>query len=179
MKNIEVEARSFIDDEQYRAVKERLDSDAGLVRELDEVTVYFSGEKDLRMRKNASEAFVILKEGKLHDDFRKELEIRIDREDFDDMAELFRSLGHEIEIEWHRKRLEYKAGDMKVLLDDTEGYGKILELERMAEEGQEDATYQELLVEIGRFGVNQITPKEEFNQRFEYYKHNWRELISR
>jgi len=176
-KNIEVETRSFIDDGPYAAIKERLDSDAGLIRDLDEVTVYFSGEKDLRMRKNANEAFVILKEGKLHDDFRDEFEVRIDRKDFDDMAELFRALGYEIEIEWHRKRLEYEAGGTKVLLDDTKGYGKILELERMAEEGQAEDTYQELLREMERFGIRQVTSKEEFNQRFEYYKHNWQKLI--
>lgn len=176
-KNIEVEVRSFIDDGQYEDIKAILEKDFEFVKELDETTVYFSGEKDLRMRKNETEAFVILKEGKIHDDFRKEFEVRIDRDDFDNMTELFRALGYEIEIEWLRRRLEYKNADMKVLLDDTRGYGKILELEKMVEGGSEKAAHGELMEEMRKFGIGEITPKEEFNEKFGYYKKNWKNLI--
>lgn len=177
MQNIEVEARSFVTDEQYDAIKRTLDRDFAFVKELKEVTVYFSGEKDLRMRRSETGASVILKEGKLHDDYRKEFEIGIEREDFDDMVELFRSLGYEIEIEWHRCRLEYELGGVKVLLDDTRGYGKILELEKLAEEGREREAHQELETEMEKFGLGALTNKEEFNRRFEYYKQNWQTLI--
>jgi len=175
-KNIEVEARSFITDEQYENIKNLLNEGFEFVKELKEVTIYFSGEKDLRMRKNETEAFVILKEGKIHDDFRKEFEIKINREDFDDMVELFQSLGYKIEIEWQRNRLEYKNADMKVLLDDTKGYGKILEIEKMVEEGNENEAHESLSTEIKKFGIDKTTSKEEFNEKFEYYKSNWRSL---
>jgi len=176
-KNIEVEVRSFVDEGQFENIKNILDRDYEFVKELKETTVYFSGEKDLRMRKNETEAFVILKEGKIHDDFRKEFEVRIDKDDFGNMAELFQGLGYEIEIEWQRNRLEYKNADMKVLLDDTKGYGKILELEKMVEEGNEDKAHSLLAEEISKFGIAKITSKEEFNEKFEYYKQNWKTLI--
>lgn len=177
MKNIEVEVRSFVDDVQFADIKNILDRSFEFTKELKEVTIYFSGEKDLRMRKNEDGAYVILKEGNIHDDFRKEFEIKINKEDFDDMIGLFRSLGFEIEIEWRRSRLEYRGGDMKILLDDTEGYGKILELERMAEDGKENEYYEALLGEMKKLGVEQITSKQEFNEKFEYYKKNWKDLI--
>lgn len=177
MKNIEVEVRSFVDDVQFSNIKNILDRDFEFTKELREVTVYFSGEKDLRMRKNEDGAYVILKEGKIHDDFREELEIKIDKKDFNDMIKLFRSLGFEIEIEWRRSRLEYRNAEMKLLLDDTEGYGKILELEQMVEEGKEKESYEMLLGEIKKLGVKQITSKQEFNEKFEYYKKNWKDLI--
>jgi predicted adenylyl cyclase CyaB len=176
-KNIEVEVRSFVDEGQFENIKNILDRDYEFVKELKETTVYFSGEKDLRMRKNETEAFVILKEGKIHDDFRKEFEVRIDKDDFGNMAELFQGLGYEIEIEWQRNRLEYKNGDMKILLDDTKGYGKILELEKMVEGGNEDEAHLLLIEEINRLGISKITSKEEFNEKFEYYKQNWKTLI--
>jgi len=177
MKNIEVEARSFITDEQFENAKKILDRDCEFMEKLNETTIYFSGEKDLRMRKNETGAFVILKEGKIHDDFRKESEIKIDRNDFDDMAELFQSLGFAIEIEWRRNRLEYKKAAMKILLDDTKGYGKILEIEKMAEAGNENEVHGALTEEMKIFGVTNITSKKEFNERFEYYKQNWQNLI--
>lgn len=177
MKNIEVEARSFITDEQFENAKKILDRDCEFVEKLNEITIYFSGEKDLRMRKNETGAFIILKEGKIHDDFRKESEIRIDRNDFDDMAELFQSLGFAIEIEWRRNRLEYKKADMKILLDDTKGYGKILEIEKMAEAGSENEVHGALTEEMKIFGITNITSKKEFNEKFEYYKQNWQNLI--
>lgn len=175
-KNIEVEARSFVSDEQFAEIRKMLDAGYDFVRELKEVTVYFTGEKDLRMRKNETEASVILKEGKIHDDFRKEFEIGIKLEDFDDMVGLFRSLGYEIEIEWYRNRLEYEKDGVMLLLDDTRGYGKILELEKMAEEGAEAQAHGELEAMMTGFGIGKLTTREEFNARYEDYKQNWKTL---
>lgn len=169
--------RSLVDDGTYESIKNMLDRNFRFVRGLDEITIYFSGDKDLRMRQNDTEAFVILKEGKIHDDFRKEFEVKIGKEDFDSMAELFQSLGYEIEIEWHRHRLEYEKSDTKALLDDTAGYGKILELEKMVEEGGENKAYEEILNEMKHFGIDKSTSKEEFDEKFEYYKRNWKTLI--
>jgi predicted adenylyl cyclase CyaB len=175
---IEVEVRSFITDQQYAAIRTRLDREFEFRKELNETTVYFAGEKDLRMRKNEDGAFVILKEGKIHDDYRKEFEIGLKPEDFDCMAKLFSSLGYEIEIEWRRRRREYHKWGMKVLLDDTAGYQEILELEKMAEEGREEAVHAELAQIMQGFGIEDITSKEEFDRKYEDYKQNWKGLIT-
>lgn len=177
-KDIEVEVRSFVDDEQFLLVKSRLDIDFDFIGRLNEITVYFSGEKDLRLRKNEEGVFLILKEGKIHDDSRKEFEIRFGAEDFDKMIQLLKGLGYEVEIKWFRERLEYRKENISVLLDDTKGYGKILELEEMTESGRELESKNRLEEMIKNLGVSKITSKEEFGQRFEYYKNNWKSLIA-
>lgn len=47
----------------------------------------------------------------------------------------------------------------------------------MVEEGKEKESYEMLLGEIKKLGVKQITSKQEFNEKFEYYKKNWKDLI--
>lgn len=176
MENIEVETRIFISDDEYDAIKDALDNDSKFVGKLEETTIYFSGAKDLRMRKDQEDAFIIMKEGKMHDECRQELEVRISREDFDDMVGIFQALGYAVEIKWFRKRLAYENEGIRILLDDTKGYGKILELEKLAEKGQEKKAYAQLEQMMKRIGFDRTTPKDEFDQRFEYYKKNWKEL---
>ena len=174
-KNIEVEARSFIDDRQYSEILSKLRKGARFIKEIDEETVYFSGKKDLRLRRNKKEAFLILKEGKIHDDHRKEFEVKMNISDFENMENLLKSLGYEIEIKWFRKRLEFQQGDIKILLDDTKGYGKIIELERIVLAGEEKEIHKELKDKLKCFNIK-ITSKEGFNKAFENYKKNWKNL---
>ena len=176
-KNIEVEVRSFIDNKQYSEILSKLQKNARFIKETDEETIYFSGKKDLRLRRNREEAFLILKEGKIHDDYRKEFEVKFNVSDFNNMKDLLKSLGCKIEIKWFRKRLKFQQDDIKILLDNTKGYGKIIELEKMVNTGKEKNAYQELKNKLKSFNVK-ITPKEEFNKAFEYYKNNWKNLKS-
>ena len=176
-KNIEVEVRSFIDDKQYSEILSKLRKGARFIKEIDEETVYFSGDKDLRLRRNKKEAFLILKEGEIHDDHRKEFEVKFDVSYFENMENLLKSLGYEIEIKWFRKRLEFQQDDVKILLDDTKGYGKIIELEKMVQAGEEKKIHKRLKDKLKCFNI-EITSKKEFNKAFEYYKKNWKNLIA-
>lgn len=175
-KNIEVEVRSFISDKLFNEILSKLKITARFIKETSEETVYFSGKKDLRLRRNGKEAFLILKEGKIHDDYRKEFEVKFNVSDFNNMKDLLKSLGYKIEIKWFRKRLEFKQDDIKILLDNTKGYGKIIELEKMVQVGEEKDTYKKLKDKLKSFNI-EITPKKEFNKAFEYYKKNWKDLI--
>lgn len=65
------------------------------------------------------------------------------------------------------------------MLDDTVGYGKILELEKLVEEGDESKAHEELLNEMKIFEISEPTSKEEFNEKFEYYKRNWKSLVNK
>ncbi|MCK5490592.1 MAG: class IV adenylate cyclase [Candidatus Pacebacteria bacterium] len=174
--NIEVEVRSFITDDQYKILLSILRFNGEFIRELNEETIYFSGDKDLRLRRNKKDAYIIYKKGNLHDKFREEIEIKFETVDFEKMQNLFETLGYELEIKWLRKRLEFQQDDMKILLDDTMGYGKIIEIEKMVSAGEEDVTYAKLEKKLMKMGVK-ISTKEEFNYAFEYYKNNWRSLI--
>ncbi|MCK5413205.1 MAG: CYTH domain-containing protein [Candidatus Pacebacteria bacterium] len=174
--NIEVEVRSFVTDDQYKNLLSRLNVNAELIKETNEETIYFSGDKDLRLRKDENSACIILKKGELHDNHREEFEIRINIEDFENTQKLFESLGYEIEIKWLRKRLEFKQDDVKILLDNTKGYGKIIEIEKMVSLGEEDETYTKLTKRLSKL-VDKISTKKEFDYAFEYYKKNWKTLI--
>ena len=175
-KNIEVEIRSFIDDKQYNNLLLKLKIDAEFIKEIDEETIYFSGDKDLRLRNNKKEAFMILKGGNIHDDHREELEVKFNIADFDNMQKLLECLGHKIEIKWFRRRLEFRKDDIKILLDRTKGYGNIIELEKMVQSGEEENVHIKLEKRLKKLGIK-ISTKKEFNYAFEYYKKNWKNLI--
>lgn len=175
MKNIEVEARSFISKEQYERLKEYFQNNAQFVKEDKQETIYFDCDQDLRIQKNDFYAKIWLKKGSLHDDCREELEIKFDKNDFVNLEKLFEELGYKTEIKWYRKRLEFDWDDVKVCLDDTKGYGYIIELEKMANEDEKDKASEDLVERMKSLDV-EIAPKEEFQRKFTEYKDNWRRL---
>jgi predicted adenylyl cyclase CyaB len=174
--NIEVEARSFIDKSEFRRLKNFFDKNGKLTGEINDQTVYFSGPKDLRIRRDESHAYLILKEGKIHDDHREEIEINFGREDFGRLEQLLLVLSFKVEIRWQRRRRIYRWRSVKVFLDDTRGYGQIIELEEMASQKNKVKIHKQLVGMLESLGIK-ITPKEEFNQKFEFYKRNWRNLL--
>lgn len=176
-KSIEVEARSFINKSEFRRLKNFFDKKGKLTGEINDQTVYFSGPKDLRIRRDDSHAYLILKEGKIHDDCREEIEISFSREDFERLEQLLLVLGFKVEIRWQRKRRIYRWRSVKVFLDDTRGYGQIIELERIVSSKNKVKVHAQLVGMLESLGIK-ITPKEKFNQKFEDYKRNWRKLLS-
>lgn len=117
-----------------------------------------------------------MKSGKIHDDQREELEIFTDKNNFPSLERLFRELGYSTEIKWFRKRREYRWGDVTVCIDDTKGYGRIIELEKITGLNTKEDTLKYLKEKLASLDIK-LTPKEEFNSKYEYYKKNWRELV--
>jgi len=169
MKNIEVEIRSFVTDEEYVRLKKYFDLEGEFVKEDEQTTLYFDCKEDLRLQKNNSGGKIWYKSGKIHDDQREEIEIKIDADDFDNSRKIFENLGYKVEIIWLRHRLQYQLDDIKITLDDTKGYGKILELEMISSEENNDDILNKLKNKMTELNI-EITPKEEFNIRFEEYK---------
>jgi len=150
---------------------------AQLIYEDDEETHYFDCKEDLRIQRNNSFAKIWLKKGKMHDKYREEIpDIKFDRCDFDNLEKLFIDLGYQVEIKWFRRRFAFKWEDITVCLDYTKGYGYIIELEKMTSEEDKKREYETLEQKLKSLNV-EITPKEEFDRRFLYYKENWRSLI--
>lgn len=178
MKNIEIEARSFITKGEYKRLVEKFGKEAKfLLDPINEETVYFKGAKgDLRLRKNNKEAFIIFKGGKIHDDFREEIEIKLPKKDFQKFFGLFKRMGFENEIHWFRKRRIYHWKGTKLFLDDTKGYGYIIELEKIGGTEEKEKIHKELENKLKSLGIK-ITPKNIFNEKFEYYKKNWRKIL--
>ncbi|MCH7850682.1 MAG: CYTH domain-containing protein [Nanoarchaeota archaeon] len=174
--NIEAEIRSFISEEQYKELLIFFKENAEQIKEDYQESYYFDCDEDLRIQRNNFHSKIWMKKGKIHDDHREEIEIKFDRDEFDKLETLFLALGYNIEIKWFRKRFEFKWEDITVCLDFTKGYGYIIELEKMCSEETKEKEFELLKQKLKSLNVN-ITPKEEFNKKFEYYKNNWRSLV--
>ncbi len=175
--NIEVELRSFISKEKYEELITFFTEYGELQKEDEQETHYFDGEQDLRIQKNQNFAKVWLKKGELHDDAREEIEIKTPINDFNKLNQLFQTLGYKTEIKWFRKRHQFSWQGVTVCVDHTKGYGYILELEKMCEEHNKEQSLQELREKLQALKIEE-TPKEEFKQKFRYYKENWQQLTS-
>jgi len=173
--DIEVEIKCFISKENYQRLLDFFKSNAEFINEDYQETYYFNSVEDLRIQRNNSFCKIVLKSGKIHDYHRKELEIKLDKNDFEKLEKLFNALGYEIEIKWFRKRNNFKWQDIDVSLDFTKGYGYILELEKMSNEENKEKNLLLLREKLKLLGVNE-TRKEEFDKIFENYKKNWKEL---
>jgi predicted adenylyl cyclase CyaB len=174
---IEVEIRSFIDDEKFEKLLSFFKKNARFLKDDYQVTVYFSGNKDLRVQKNRFFSRLWLKKGKIHDEVREEIEVRFKREEFEKILEILSELGFKVEIVWLRKRKEFEWNGVKVYLDDTEGYGKIIEVETYVKnENEAEEKKDELISKLESLGVK-ISKREEFEKKFEWYKKNWKRLL--
>ncbi|HLC39324.1 MAG TPA: hypothetical protein VJJ76_00385 [archaeon] len=174
--NIEAEVRSFISPRQYEELKEFFKNSGKFINEDYQVTYYFSGDLDLRIQKNNFFAKIWLKKGKIHDEQREEIEIRFDRDDFEKMEAALIAMGYGVDVKWFRKRLNFEWNDVSVALDFTEGYGYIVELEEMCIEEEKEKVTEELKLRMKELGI-EITPREIFDERFQYYKNNWRKIL--
>ena len=63
MKNIEVEIRSFVSEDQYHKLIAFFKEKGNFLHEDDQVTFYFDSEEDLRIQQNNFHSKIILKKG--------------------------------------------------------------------------------------------------------------------
>jgi len=173
--NIEVEIRSLIPKKQFDELLVFFKKNAKLIKEDYQETFYFDCDEDIRIQKNDFFSKICIKTGKIHADYKKEIEIKFDKKEFDNLEKMFLALGYNVGIKWFRKRFEFRWEDITVCLDNTRGYGYIIELEKMCPEEMKEKEF-ELLKEKSRFLNIAITPKEEFDKKFQHYKENWRTL---
>lgn len=178
---IEVEVRTFITSEKYRELFHLFQSQGVLLNEDYQETYYFNCPQDLRIQKNSFYAKICLKKGNIHDAIQEEIEIQVSLEDFNKLQSLFAALNYQIKVKWFRKRYTFTWQGIKVMLDDTKGYGQILELEKVVENEtvspeELETIRQSLEVKLTELHVP-LTPKEVFNQHFHYYLSHWRELV--
>lgn len=177
MENIEVELRSFISEQRYQELIEFFKKEGEFINEDYQETYYFDSDEDLRIQRNNFFSKIWLKKGKLHDDHREEIEVKCKKEDFEMLEKTFLALGYNIQIKWFRKRHTFKWQDISVMVDYTKGYGHILELEKMSTEEQKHETLELLRQKLASLNI-ELTPKEDFNKKYEFYKQNWKELTN-
>lgn len=183
--NIEVEIRSFISKEQYEELLAFFNKNAKFVNEDDQETHYFDTEVDLRIQKNNFFSKIWMKKsmitndkrkGMVHDDLREEVEVKCAKDDFQKLEKVFSAAGLKTQIKWFRKRHAFKWNDIDVAVDFTKGYGYILELEILTSEEKKDAALVILKEKLKELKIP-LTPKEEFDAKYKYYKEHWQELV--
>lgn len=172
---VEVELRSFISKERYDELLEFFRKNGEFVNEDYQETYYFDAKEDIRIQRNNFYSKIWMKKGKLHDACREEVEIKFNREDFEKLEKVFIDSGFNVSVKWFRKRHTFKWQEIEVMLDFTKGYGYIIELEKKSGEEEKDKVLAMLAEKLQLLNI-QLTPKEEFDKKFQYYKENWREL---
>ena len=173
---VEAELRSFISKEQYDRLLEFFKKGSKPVKEDYQESFYFDCEEDLRIQRNNFYSKVWFKKGKIHDEHREEIEIKLERDEFENVERLFLALGYNVDIKWFRKRFEFDWEEITVCLDFTKGYGYIIELEKMCSKDDKEREVESLKEKLKFLNV-EATPREEFERKFKEYKDNWRELV--
>ena len=173
---IEVEVRSFVSTEKYKELIEFFSKKGKIISTDNQITYYFACDEDLRIQKNDFFSKIWLKKGKIHDEFREEIEIKYHKDDFEKLEKLFLAIGYSVAIKWFRTRHTFEWKDVNVMVDYTKGYGYVIELEKKTDEKGKDKTLEMLKQKMKLLNIP-ITPKKEFDEKYEFYKKNWRELV--
>lgn len=175
-KNIEVEIRAFITKQEYEKLLDFFNKNAEFVKQEFQETHYLDSSADLRIQKNSNTSKIWMKSGKIHDDSREEIEVYTDGENFEKLKKIFENIGLNTEIIWLRKRKQFNWDNIKICLDETKGYGYIIELEKMSTPELQGETLDLLKSKFQELEIAE-TPKEIFREKYNHYKENWRELI--
>lgn len=174
--DIEVEIRSFLSEDEYNKLLDYFKTNAKFINKEYQETYYFDSEQDLRIQKSDNYSKVWLKKGKLHDDHREEIEIKVPVNDFDKLNNLFLALNYNVNIKWFRTRHTFNWNNISVMIDYTKGYGYIIELEKMSDELNKQVDLELLKNLLTSLNIKE-TPKEDFNNKYEFYKNNWKTLV--
>ncbi|MFA4887095.1 MAG: hypothetical protein WC595_02700 [Candidatus Nanoarchaeia archaeon] len=173
---VEVELRTFLTEDRYNDLLAFFRKEGTFISEDNQETFYFDGKEDLRIQKNDFFSKIWVKKGKLHDEAREEIEIKVDKGDFEKLEKIFLAAGLNVQIKWLRKRVTFKWKNMDVMLDLTKGYGHILEIEKLVEDTEKERTLIELKKELQSLNIP-LSSKEEFEKKYAFYKENWKNLI--
>ncbi len=174
---IEVEIQSFISEEQHKRLLAFFNQNAEFVKDDFQETYYFDTNSNLRIQRNNENAKLWHKSGNVHDEFMEEIEVPVKREDFEKLEKFLNKLGHNVKIKWLRNRKQFNWQGIKVCLDFTKGYGYIIELEKISPELEKEKVLEVLKQKLNELNIY-LTPREEFEKQYNYYKENWRNLIN-
>ena len=174
---IEVEVKGIISKERYEELLNFFKKEGKFINEDNQETHYFETKDDLRIQKNDFFSKICFKEGELHDEFREEIDIKCKKDEFDNLKRLFDNLGYGVLVKWFRKRHTYEWEGFTVTLDDTKGFGNIIEIEKVTTDEDKETALNLIKEKFQKLGIP-ISSKEELKKKFEHYRDNWKELIS-
>lgn len=169
----EVELRVILNQTQYENVFVYLKNNSCFLNNEKQITYYFDTPVDTRIQITNDYSRFWQKKGKMHDEIRQEYEIMLQKKDAKTVINIFENLGFSIKVAWYRERSSFKYNDINIALDNTIGYGQILEVE-IIDDGLNFELAKEKLLKF----LNQLnfepTPKSIFNEMFNDYLNNWK-----
>lgn len=170
--NIEVELRTFLTEEKYKELLNFFYANGTFIATEKQETHYLNTNEDLRIQKNDFFSKVWLKKGKIHDEHIEEIEVHFQKEDFAKVERIFSSIGLTPKIKWFRTRNTFLWEGISVCIDDTKGYGYILELEKMSNQENKEQDLLMLKQKLNQLNLP-LSTKEEFDHKFKWYEQNW------
>lgn len=176
MENIEVEARALVSKTQFDRLKKFFNKNAKFLNRHKDETLYFDEDGKARLRKEEKRAYFVHKGGRIHDKYRRELELEIKKSDFNLARNFMESIGKPVAVRWQRERFVWLFRGLKAYLDDTRGYGMIFELEAVVASKDKEGAYQKMLGIFKDFKIKP-TPKEKIQKHYQYYLKNWKKLL--
>lgn len=176
MKNIEVEVRALISEAEFGRLKKFFDKNGKFLNHHKDETIYYDKDGRVRLRKEENRAYFVHKGGKIHDKHREEFEITINRSDFISSQKMLEALNKLPVVKWHRERMVWQYEGMKAYLDNTNGYGRIFELEAIVDPKDKENAYNKMLKIFKDLNIKP-TPKEKIQKHYNYYLKNWKKLL--
>lgn len=171
----EFEKRAFVSEPKFEELLRRFALRGMPLQRTRQITYYLDLPADTRVQLcSDGSGRVWQKLGKLHDDAREEIEVKISREEASEILRIFRNAGIGVRVAWFRERSKFVEGEVSVCLDNTVGYGYVVEAEMKGEIDVKEECLARLNEYLSDWDVA-ITPREEFEKAYLYYLETWKQ----
>jgi predicted adenylyl cyclase CyaB len=165
MQNTEIEFRSIVSEDKYRALLEFLSTNANDLGENDKHTYHFIfPDKLLNVIDQTSKgtAKIALKLGKIGEGSAfGEIEVTIDQKEFEKTVHLFKSLGFGEIIESFQTRHDFEYKGVELAVKHSEQWGYHVELEIVLPQGADTAEAEQKIRDVAKELDIQLMTEEE------------------
>lgn len=173
----EFEKRAFVSEAKYEELLRRFALKGLKLESKRQITYYLSLPADTRVQISSDgSGKVWQKLGTIHDDAREEIELKITRDEAADVLRIFKNAGVEVKVAWCRERTKFIDGEVSVFLDNTVGYGYVVEVEMKGEIDVKEECLARLNEYLSDLDIA-VTPREVFDKAYADYLASWKEKI--
>lgn len=168
---VELRVKSFITKNQYDSLLKYLNSFAEFINK-DNIVIYdFSHPNELKIQKDSSASKISVKKGG-----KETLNVSLKKEEFDDLVDVFESLGFDISLKWFKAIHQFKWNEIDITVSFIRGYGYVVEMFKSAYPEEKEILFNYLRENMKLLGLEE-TQQELFDERLKYYQENWKDLV--
>ena len=171
-----VEKRTFINQLKYKELKSYFEENSKEKKDFNQIIYKYKSDVDFRFVFDHELAFLRLRGSFYASD---DLVVPVALKDVKTMKLLLKSLGMHIDIKWFRHRAIYQYQNYTVTLDETYHYGYVVSIAKEISNIKEQPTAYEELEQVFRQLQIPITTKEQFNDRYKFYKISWVDVANK